>query len=260
MNRRVCIVTRNYPSHIDLAIGLMENDLLAGIVLVDDKQASAIYENASLGVRFYLDERIKSEKKFFGDKYDNISMIKALSIDKSEINSQAVIDFISSLDACLTIFYDVDNIQNCLLQSIKMKKWKICEGYIQKFRGVYGNLFPFIIHRGEYATFSVICYDEAVDWGDIVYQVAPVVQDDDSITDVSFRAYRTLSFNLYKLCNKFFDDELSFLPQIESEGRVYSINDIRDEDIDFLRNEHNFMPKKLFNEGNMPYFFTDNLD
>lgn len=227
--KKVVLLTRNFPDHFELISTLIETNLLSGIVMITENLP---VKTGKLFDEYYI-LRKQSRTKFFGNRYDNITNIKTLTISKSdEINSDNVKDFIKDINPDLTLIYDIPNIENHLLESIPGEKWKIHEGYVQKYKGLNGNIHACIDNHGELITHSIIEYNNVSDNGRIIHQSDTKFRNEDTITDRSYRSFRKLIYDIVPIMEKFNNDTIKYFENNDS--IVYANNDFTEEILETL--------------------------
>ena len=219
--KKVLLITRNWPEHFELISSLMDTDSLSGIIMITEKlprQTGEVFEN------FYKHKK-ESRTKFFGNRYDNITNINTLTLNSfNEINSDSTYEFIKEVNPDLTIIFDVINISNTTLSKIPGVKWKIHEGYVQKYKGVNGNFHACINHESELVTYSIIEYNEISDMGKIIHEAETKFRKEDTITDRNYRALRKLTFDLVPIMEKFNNNSIKYFDNTPS--KEYSTEDL----------------------------------
>ena len=249
MEPKICIVTKNFPEHFDIIVSLMETGYLSGIVLQTD---TGSIPDGKWFDKFF-DYKKQSEHKFFGNKYNNISRIKTITVKETEINTEKTCKFINSLNPAVTIFYDIDIIGNEILSKINCEKWKIHEGYVQKFRGFYCNFHACLENKAQYVCFSLIKFDDVKDEGDIIHQTSGNFGKEDTVTDLSYRCLRKMGYDIPKIIEKLAAGSIIYKKQ-DGGGRYYPKDAFKEADIQNLCENHSFLSAGLFS-AETPDFF-----
>ena len=100
---KIAVITKNFPRHFDFVVSLMETGFLSGVAMVIDEDNTAVKNNETLN-NYYLN----SEHKFFGNKFNNIGIVKLKIINIIDI-------VINVLPRDFKFFLSFNNIINIII-------------------------------------------------------------------------------------------------------------------------------------------------
>ena len=216
---KIAVITKNFPRHFDFVVSLMETGSLSGVAMVIDEDNTAGKNNETLN-NYYLN----SEHKFFGNKFNNISRIKTVTFNEENIDSNKLSDFINSLNADLTIIYDVDGISNNTLSQIKNDIWKLTFGYVQYYKGFYCNIHAALNNKSQSICSSLIEFKDNSYNGRIIHQTPSIFRQEDTITDAEYRSLRKMMFDMEKIIELYNNKSIKYYEN--NGGTFYSIDDL----------------------------------
>lgn len=232
---KIAVITKNFPRHFDFIVSLMETGHLACAAMVIDE------DNVCSDIDKLNQYYINSEHKFFGNKFNNISRIKTVTFNKNNINSDKLVDFINSTGIDLTIIYDVDNINDNTLSSIKNDIWKLTFGYTQYFKGYYCNIHAALNNKSQSICSSLIEFKDNSYTGRIIHQTPANYRQEDTITDAEYRSLRKMMFDMEKIVELYNNNAIKYYDN--SDGKYFNSDDLNENDIDKLIQEKEFLVK-----------------
>lgn len=236
---KIAAVTKNYPRHFDFIVSLMETGLLCGVVMVLEDDNIFVKNNDILNTYYQ-----NSEHKFFGNKYNNISRIKTITIKDEEVNSPKLITFLNNLNADLTIIFDVDNINDETLSSINNNIWKLHFGYCQKYAGFNCNIHAAIENKAQSICSSLIEFKNNQYNGRIIHQTPASFRQEDTVTDAEFRSLRKMLFDMEKIIQLYDNNKITYYNN-QYPAKIYKEIDINTTDIKSIIEKSNFIAKNL---------------
>lgn len=232
---KIAVITKNFPRHFDFIVSLMETGYLkCAAMVIDEDNTSSIIDKLN---QYY----INSEHKFFGNKFNNISRIKTLTFNENNINSEKLPDFINSTGADLTIIYDVNNINNNTLSLIKSDIWKLTFGYTQYYKEYYCNIHAALNNKAQSICSSLIEFKDNSYNGRIIHQTPANYRQEDTITDAEYRSLRKMIFDMEKIIELYNNNAVKYYEN--SGGRFYNYDDLKENDIEKLIQEKDFLVK-----------------
>lgn len=232
---KIAVITKNFPRHFDFIVSLMETGHLACAAMVIDE------DNVCSDIDKLNQYYINSEHKFFGNKFNNISRIKTVTFNKNNINSDKLVDFITSIGIDLTIIYDVDNINDNTLSLIKNDIWKLTFGYTQYFKGYYCNIHAALNNKSQSICSSLIEFKDNSYTGRIIHQTPANYRQEDTITDAEYRSLRKMMFDMEKIIEIYNNNAIKYYDN--SDGKYFNSDDLNENDIDKLIQEKEFLVK-----------------
>ncbi len=232
---KIAVITKNFPRHFDFIVSLMETGhLVCAAMMINEDNVCSHIDKLN---QYY----IKSEHKFFGNKFNNISRIKTVTFNKNSINSEKLTDFINSNGIDLTIIYDIDNINNNTLSSIKNDIWKLTFGYTQYYKGYYCNIHAALNNKSQAICSSLVEFKDNSYNGRIIHQTSANYRQEDTITDAEYRSLRKMMFDMEKIVELYNNNALKYYEN--SDGKYYTCNDLTIDDIEKLIQEKDFLVK-----------------
>ncbi len=202
---KIAAITKNFPRHFDFIVSLMETGCLCGVAMVLDENNTFIKENEKLN-----DYYQKSEHKFFGNKFNNISRIKTHTFKEDEVNSEKFIDFVNSLSPDLTIIFDIDNLNDNTLESINNNIWKYHFGYFQNYAGINCNIYAATLNKAQTICTTLIEYKNNKYDGRIIHQTNANFRQEDTVTDAEFRSLRKMMLDMEKIINLYNNNNITY--------------------------------------------------
>lgn len=237
--KKIAVITKNFPRHFEFIVSIMETGMICGVVMVLDDE-NIFVKNNSLLNNFYQD----SEHKFFGNKYNNISRIKTITMKNSEIDSLKTSSFINENEADLVIIFDVDNISDKTLSNIKCDIWKLHFGYVQEYTGYNCNIFAALENKSQAICTSLIEFKNNNYTGRIIHQTQSLFRQEDTVTDAEFRSLRKMIFDMEKVLNLYDNDNIKYY-EVNDNAKFYKEDEINTIDIKNLVDKSSFLAKNL---------------
>lgn len=242
---KIAVITKNFPRHFDFIVSLMETGhLVCAAMIIDEDNVCSSIDKLN---QYY----IKSEHKFFGNKFNNISRIKTVTFNENSINSDKLIDFINSNGTDLTIIYDVNNINDNTLSSIKNDIWKLTFGYTQYYKGYYSNIHAALNNKSQAICSSLVEFRDNSYNGRIIHQTPANYRQEDTITDAEYRSLRKMMFDMEKIIELYNNNAVKYYEN--SGGQYYSCNDLTINDIEKLIQEKDFLVKNTCDNENINF-------
>lgn len=236
---KITAITKNYPRHFDFIVSLMETGSLSGVVMVLNDDNEFVKNNDILN-KFYQN----SEHKFFGNKYNNISRIKTITLKHEEINSAKLTTFVNNMETNLTVIFDVDNISDGTLLGINNDIWKLHLGYCQKYAGFNCNIHAAIENKAQSICTSLIEFKNNQYMGRIIHQTPALFRQEDTVTDAEFRSLRKMFYDMEKIIQLYNNNNIAYYNS-KSNANNYNESDINNIDINKIIEKSNFLAKNL---------------
>lgn len=237
--KKIAVITKNFPRHFDFIVSIMETGSLCGVVMVLDDDNTFVKNNDLLN-KYYQN----SEHKFFGNKYNNISRIHTVTVKNDEVNSSKTSSFINNIDADLVIIFDVNDIDDNILNDIKSDIWKLHFGYVQRFAGFNGNIHAAMEKKSQSICTSLIEFKNNLYTGRIIHQTQALFRQEDNVTDAEYRSLRKMIFDMEKIINLYNTGSIKYY-ETSNSTTIYNENDITSDDIQKLVDSADFLAKNL---------------
>ena len=195
---RIAIVCGSHPRHLYVVNRMLETDLVAGIVLMRR-------ENMILDVPQHLDEhtkelfvrhfdlRKKMEDEYFGDdeKLDGSTDVPILKINRQELNSHKVEEFIKKVGADCLFSYGPDLFKDNIIDSVNGFALNLHGGLSPWYKGAATMFWPFYFLEPNYVGTTLHYITKKIDAGNIVHQSVPTLEYGDCMHGVACKAIIT---------------------------------------------------------------------
>ncbi len=244
---KIAAVTKNFPRHFDFIVSLMETGSLCGVAMILEDNNIFVKGNDILN-NFYQ----KSEHKFFGNKFNNISRIKTHTFKDDEINSKKFTDYINSLSPDLTIIYDIDNLNDNTLSEIKNNIWKYHFGYYQKYTGINCNIIAAMENKAQTICTSLIEYNNNHYKGRLIHQTQSNFRPEDTVTDAEYRSLRKMMYDMEKIIDLYNNDKITYYDINQNSAKTVGEN-INQDKLKSIIENNNFLAKNLCDDENIEF-------
>ena len=146
----------------------------------------------------HLEARSLAEKDFFELYINTQNKIKSISesVPRFWFSSEACLETLKKLNPTQILVYGTSIIKGKIISHFKKKILNLHLGLSPYYRGSGTNYFPFVNNEPEYAGSTFMYLDEGIDTGEIIHQIRPIININDSFHQFSNR-FLVYSFQTY---------------------------------------------------------------
>lgn len=173
----------------------------------------------------HFERRYNSEKEFFSQYLNFPNNAALLSIPNGAINSNEVINFISSFDFDYIVLFGSSIVKNTILDNYSNRIINLHLGLSPYYRGSATNLFPLYYGQPECVGATIHLANEKVDAGDVLYQLRPNLDGSEDLYQIGNKVIQKAGKILPKVIYNF--DKGIIIPQKQdfSKGREFKNRD-----------------------------------
>lgn len=199
----ILFITGNQPRHSYVARCIAKSNLLSGLVIerreafIPDPPAGLKEHIHDLFVRHFAG-RASSEAKFFSD-FELPPGIKTLIVDRDDLNTAKVWEFVDRINPDLLLSYGVHKLTEETLAHAKGRRWNIHGGLSPWYRGTITHFWPSYFLEPQMTGMTVHTLTQTIDGGEIIHQAAAKLVRGDGIHDLACRAVVELGGELPEL-------------------------------------------------------------
>lgn len=225
----ILLMVGDHPRHAYIAEQVQSTDHLAGLVIEDrgdhipDPPPDLCDDLTDLYVR-HFEKRAEAEASFFGN-YSIPEECPRVEINKSELNSKTVLEFIDQIDPDLTLTYGVHKLSDETLERLPGKKWNIHGGLSPQYRGVITHFWPSYMLEPQMTGVTLHELTKKLDGGAIVHQTAAPLVGGDGIHELACRAVSEFGKELRNVIDLVDTGKLSQPQPQETSGKLWVSND-----------------------------------
>jgi len=225
----ILLMVGDHPRHAYIAEQVQSTGHLAGLVIEDrgnhipDPPDHLGDELTDLYVR-HFEKRAEAETSFFSN-HNMPEKCPRIEINKSELNSKTVHEFIDQIDPDLTLTYGVHKLSGETLERLPGKKWNIHGGLSPQYRGVITHFWPSYMLEPQMTGVTLHELTKKLDAGPIVHQTAAPLVRGDGIHELACRTVSEFGKELCDVIRLVETGELSQLQPQESGGKLWVSND-----------------------------------
>lgn len=199
----ILFITGDHPRHSYIARCIAASNLLRGIIIerreafIPEPLADLREPIRNLFVR-HFDSRARAEARFFPGP-ELPSGVETLVVDRSELNTSKVWDFVDHISPDLLMSYGVHKLSDETLAHGRGRRWNIHGGLSPWYRGTITHFWPSYFLEPQMTGMTVHTLTQAIDGGEIVHQVAAELVRGDGVHDLACRAVLALGQELPEL-------------------------------------------------------------
>ena len=230
---KITFVMGSHPRHYHIAKKIFEAGFLSRILIETRENMLPIRpSDLSQNIAELYDEhfvgRERAEQRHFGSPTK--LQVETKVIEKNELNSTEVIDYINEANTDLILSYGVHKFTNETLGTLNAKyKWNIHGGLSPWYRGVLTHFWPTYMLEPQMIGMTIHELTEAIDGGDVVHQVAAELIRGDGIHDTACRAVLALGEEISKLLKIVSEGGYRGSMKHKTSGRIWRAIDWRPE-------------------------------
>lgn len=189
------LISGSHPRHLYLVRKMIETQLVSGIVFMKREEMivdSPVYLSGDLRKLYekHFLLRASMEDRYFGRP--DISLfykkIPCIEIERNELNSKKVEDFIRSVAGSCLLSYGPDLIKENILQTVDGFAFNLHGGLSPWYKGSATMFWPFYFLEPNYVGTTLHYITKKIDAGNIVQQTVPKLEHGDCMHEVSCKA------------------------------------------------------------------------
>lgn len=251
----VLAMTGNHPRHKYIIEKIESTDFLSGLVIEDreehmpdppdhlDPDLKELYTH-------HFQRRAEAESAFFGTCTIPTGCSK-VEIDRKELNSTAVHNFIDKIDPDVTLTYGVHKLSDETLAKIPGKKWNIHGGLSPQYRGVITHFWPSYMLEPQMTGVTLHELTSDLDAGPIVHQTAAPLVRGDGLHELACRTVHEFGVELQGVLDIVESGELSQPERQSSTGKLWVSNDWRPEHLKVIYEQFDNEIVDLYLDGQL---------
>lgn len=226
---KVVILTSTSLRHKYIANKVAEK--LSVELIITEKKSPKIEETKTydeetqLFIKNHFDQRLESEKVFFGGFKKFPSESKFLEVEHNQINSLAVFDEVKKINPEIILLFGTSIIKKPLLDSFEGKIINLHLGLSPYYKGSATNLFPVLYNELECIGATIHLATNQVDQGNIIAQIRPDLLLEDSLHDIGNRVIFKSGEVLPTIIKLYAENKVKLTKQTEI-GRICRIKDL----------------------------------
>ena len=192
---RLVLVSGSHPRHLYVMRKMIETGLVVGLVLmkrenmIDDTPDDLSDHLKQLYIH-HFQLRKEMEDEYFGNP--EISAISngvpVLAIDRTELNSNKVEDFMLSIKADCLFSYGPDLFKDNILDIVNNNAFNLHGGLSPWYKGAATMFWPFYFLEPQYVGTTLHYITRKIDAGNIVHQTVPKLEYGDGMHRVACKA------------------------------------------------------------------------
>jgi methionyl-tRNA formyltransferase len=231
---KVTLLTGSHPRHLFVAQSLYQAGLLAALI-IEEREAFVPSPPPNLDPELnelfihHFREREKAESDFFSEPVYDFNSTAILKVQKDELNSAKVWDFIKANPTDIAFSYGVHILLDDTLKHFSGQAWNIHGGLSPWYRGTATMFWPSYMLEPQMTGMTVHQLVRKIDAGDIIHQTtAPLVRGD-GVHQLACRAVIALAEELPQLVEIYGAGGLKPPERQKSSGKLWLNKDWRPE-------------------------------
>lgn len=229
----ILFITGDHPRHSYIARCIAASNLLQGMIIerreafIPEPPPDLSEATRKLFVRHFAG-RARAEEQFFPG-HQLPSGVETLIVDRSELNTSRVWDFIDRIAPDLLMSYGVHKLGEETLARAKGRRWNIHGGLSPWYRGTITHFWPSYFLEPQMTGMTVHTLTQAIDGGEIVHQVAAELVRGEGVHDLACRAVLALGQELPELVARGVHGTFKPPAVQTTTGRIWRASDWRPE-------------------------------
>lgn len=160
-----------------------------------------LYRNDVI-VNQHINERNKSERRFFKKFVQNNKKYKFNTLKNGEINTDEVINLIKTKKVNFIVSYGCSIVKKKFINTFKNKFLNIHLGLSPYYKGSGTNFFPFVNNELQFCGSTIMKISSKLDSGKILHQIRPEIRKEDDIHSVGNKIIKQTVHDLCKILLK----------------------------------------------------------
>lgn len=237
----IVIISGSHPRHIFVIKRMLETGLISGIILMQrenmvEKPPVNIGNHTYQLFERHFKLRAEMEDKYFGDK--EISDLKIdipmLRIQREELNSYKVENFIRSISGSCIFSYGPDLIRNNILNTVDNLAFNLHGGLSPWYKGAATMFWPFYFLEPNYVGTTLHYITPKIDAGNIVHHSVPKLEYGDCMHEVACKAVVKAANDIKIIFERMGRGEMFKGYEQKKNGKLFLEKDWRPEHLRFI--------------------------
>ncbi len=254
---RVVVIIGSHPRHLHIAKELAKSNQLVGIIM-QKREPMLVEEEVNLPKdiaklnKHHFELRLMMEEKYFGLNLDKnlINNYPYLLIEKEELNSLQVENFIKTIKADVLISYGPNLIKDNILSLCPDHCFNIHGGLSPWYKGAATMFWPFYFLEPNYVGTTIHHISSKIDAGNIIHQVVPELEYGNCMHEVACKAIEKTGKELSMLVSVMEHSELLGLQQKKT-GKLFLERDWRPDHLRLIYELYNDKIVDLYLDGSI---------
>ncbi len=234
----IVAITGDHPRHTYLVSCLKNAGLLSGWVR-ETRESFVPKAPNDLNARLtelynlHFERREEAEQRFFGDS--DVERLNPYLVERSQLNSSAVIEFIRSRSPRVVISYGCHKLSAEMRESVGSVFWNTHGGLSPQYRGVITHFWPSYMLEPQFTGMTLHETTDHLDGGAVIHQTAARLVKGDGLHDLCARTVKAYADEISGLLKNALDK--SVLPRGLSQantGKLWTMDDWRPEHLGLI--------------------------
>lgn len=241
----VVLFSGSHNRHLYLHQALTLRFNIVGIVLMERENVNPVADaswperNIEL-FNEHFRKRSIIETKYFGHLSDSVfNGLNLITINRSELNSEKVKEFVTTLNADVAVIFGVDIIKDPVFSILPVWKINVHLGLSPWYKGAATLFWPFYYLEPQYSGATIHLIAPKADAGEILHHSIPELVDGHTMHEHSANVVVKATLDIIDILEKVKNGVNIVKHKQRSSGKLFLEKEFRPEHLEVVYNLHN---------------------